>query len=261
VPTVSYSAADHIGVITLDRPEARNAIDTEMAHAIEAAVDRIEDDPDVWVGVLRANTEGQTRPVFCAGADLKVVRETGGAGALDTERGGFGGFAYRARTKPIVVAVDGLATAGGCEIVLACDVVVASTQASFGLAEVTRNLIAAAGGLFRLPRAIGQAAAMDVILTGEPLGARRAYELGLVSRLVDPGAADGEAMRVARKIAAAAPLAVRASREIVLRATSDDDATLRTDSRALLDELMTTADAEEGLAAFAEKRDPEWKGR
>ena len=261
MPTVSYSAADHVGVITLDRPEARNAIDTEMAHAIEAAVDRIEDDPDVWVGVLRANTEGQTRPVFCAGADLKVVRETGGAGALDTERGGFGGFAYRARTKPIVVAVDGLATAGGCEIVLACDVVVASTQASFGLAEVTRNLIAAAGGLFRLPRAIGQAAAMDVILTGEPLGARRAYELGLVSRLVDPGAADGEAMRVARKIAAAAPLAVRASREIVLRATSDDDATLRTDSRAMLDELMTTADAEEGLAAFAEKRDPEWKGR
>jgi len=189
VPTVSYSVADHIGVITLNRPEARNAIDTEMAHAIEAAVDRIEDDPEVWVGVLCANTEGQTRPVFCAGADLKVVRDTGGAGALDTERGGFGGFAYRERTKPIVVAVDGLATAGGCELVLACDVVVASTQASFGLAEVTRNLIAAAGGLFRLPRAIGPAAAMDVILTEvrRPRRSRREIPLDRGNRTKGPG--------------------------------------------------------------------------
>jgi enoyl-CoA hydratase len=261
VPTVLYSAAEHIGVITLNRPEARNAVNPEMAAAIEAAVDRIEDDPEVWVGVLCANTDGQERPVFCAGADLKVVRETGGAHDLDTERGGFGGFAYRERTKPIVVAVDGLATAGGCEIVLAADVVVASTRASFGLAEVTRNLIAAAGGLFRLPRAIGRSAAMDVILTGDPLPARRAYELGLVSRLVEPGAADGEAMRVARRIAAAAPLAVRASRHIVLRADTDDDETLRADSRALLDDLLTTADAEEGLAAFAEKRPPVWGAR
>jgi enoyl-CoA hydratase len=261
VPSVLYSAADHIGVITLNRPEARNAVDPEMAHAIEAAVDRIEDDPDVRVGVLCANTEGQERPVFCAGADLKVVRETGGAGALDTDRGGFGGFAYRERTKPIVAAVDGLATAGGCEIVLAADLVVASTRASFGLAEVTRNLIAAAGGLFRLPRAIGRAAAMDVILTGEPLPATRAYELGLVSRLVGPGDTEAEAMRVAQSIAAAAPLAVRASRQIVLRADTDDDTKLRTDSRALLDDLMTTADAEEGLAAFAEKRPAQWKGR
>jgi enoyl-CoA hydratase len=261
VPSVLYSAAEHVGVITLNRPEARNAVDTEMARAIEAAVDRIEDDPDVRVGVLCANAAGQERPVFCAGADLKVVRETGGAGALDTDRGGFGGFAYRERTKPIVVAVDGLATAGGCEIVLAADLVVATTRASFGLAEVTRNLIAAAGGLFRLPRAIGRAAAMDVILTGEPLPATRAYELGLVSRLVGPGEAEDEAMRVAKLIATAAPLAVRASRQIVLRADTDDDATLRTDSRALLDDLMTTDDAEEGLAAFAEKRPAQWKGR
>ncbi len=259
--TVLYSAAEHIGVITLNRPEARNAVNPEMAAGIEAAVDRIEADPDVWVGVLCATVEGQDRPVFCAGADLKVVRGAGGAHTLDTERGGFGGFAYRERTKPIVVAVDGLATAGGCEIVLAADIVVASTRASFGLAEVTRNLIAAAGGLFRLPRAIGRSAAMDAILTGEPIPARRAYELGLVSRLVEPGAADDEAMRVARRITAAAPLAVQASREIVVRAETDDDATLRADSRALLDQLMTTEDAEEGLAAFAEKRPPEWRAR
>ncbi|MFN8025455.1 MAG: enoyl-CoA hydratase-related protein [Acidimicrobiia bacterium] len=259
--TVLYSASDHVAVVTLNRPEARNAVNPEMAAAIEAAVDRIEADPDVWVGVLCANVEGQARPVFCAGADLKVVRKAGGAHTLDTERGGFGGFAYRERTKPIVVAVDGLATAGGCEIVLAADIVVASTRASFGLAEVTRNLIAAAGGLFRLPRAIGQAAAMDAILTGEPIPATRAYELGLVSRLVEPGETETEALRVAQLIAAAAPLAVRSSREIVLRAGTDDDATLRADSRALLDELMTTDDAEEGLAAFAEKRPPQWRAR
>ena len=169
-----------------------------MALGLEAAVDRLEDDPDVWVGVLCANTADQARPVFCAGADLKVVRETGSAATLDTERGGFGGFVYRERTKPIVVAVDGLATAGGLEIVLAADVVVATTRSAFGLAEVRHNLIAAAGGLFRLPRAIGRAAAMDAILTGEPIDARRAFDLGLVSRLVEPGAALDEALRVAR---------------------------------------------------------------
>ncbi len=213
---VLYSSSDRIGVITLNRPEARNAVDREMALGLEAAVDRLEDDPEVWVGVLCANTADQARPVFCAGADLKVIRETGSAATLDTERGGFGGFVYRERTKPIVVAVDGLATAGGLEIVLAADVVVATSRSAFGLAEVRRNLIAAAGGLFRLPRAIGRAPAMDAILTGEPIDARRAFDLGLVSRLVEPGAALDEALRVARQIVSAAPLAVRASRRVVL---------------------------------------------
>ena len=250
-----------IGVITLNRPQARNAVDREMALGIEAAVDRLEDDPEVWVGVLCANTGEQARPVFCAGADLKVVRETGSAATLDTERGGFGGFVYRERVKPIVVAVDGLATAGGTEIVLAADVVVATTRSAFGLAEVRHNLIAAAGGLFRLPRAIGRAAAMDAILTGEPIDARRAYDLGLVSRLVEPGTALDAAMGVAHQIVAAAPLAVRASRRVVLAAASDDDATLRQVSRELLDELLTSEDATEGLLAFAEKRPPRWHGR
>ena len=149
---VLYSSSDRIGVITLNRPEARDAVDREMALGLEAAVDSVEDDPDVWVGVLYANTADQVRPVFCAGADLKVIRETGSAATLDTERGGFGGFVYRERTKPIVVAVDGLATAGGLEIILAADVVVATTRSAFGLAEVRHNLIATAGGLFRLHR-------------------------------------------------------------------------------------------------------------
>ncbi len=259
---VQYSSSERIGVITLDRPEARNAVDREMALGIEAAVDRLEDDPEVWVGVLCANTADQAQPVFCAGADLKVIRETGSAAALDTDRGGFGGFVFRERTKPIVVAVDGLATAGGLEIVLAADVVVATSRSTFGLAEVRHNLIAAAGGLFRLPRAIGRGAAMDAILTGKPIDARRAYNLGLVSRLVEQGEEVlDEALRVARQIAAAAPLAVRASRRVVLSAANERDATLRALSKELLDGLVATADASEGLLAFAEKRPPQWHGR
>jgi enoyl-CoA hydratase len=258
---VLYSSSDRVGVITLNRPEARNAVDREMALGLEAAVDRLEADPEVWVGVLVANTAAAARPVFCAGADLKVIRETGSAATLDTERGGFAGFVYRERTKPIVVAVDGLATAGGLEIVLAADVVVATTRSSFGLAEVRHNLIAAAGGLYRLPRAIGRGPAMDAVLTGEPIDARRAFELGLVSRLVERGDARDEAVRVAQQIAAAAPLAVRASRRVVLSAAYEPDDSLRQVSRELLDELLASADAREGLVAFAEKRLPQWQGR
>ena len=259
---VLYSSSDRIGLITLNRPEARNAVNREMALGLEAAVDRLEDDPEVWVGVLCANTAEQAHPVFCAGADLTVIRETGSAATLDTERGGFGGFVYRARTKPIVVAVDGLATAGGLEIVLAADVVVATSRSAFGLAEVRHNLIAAAGGLFRLPRAIGRAPAMDAILTGEPIDARRAFALGLVSRLVEPGTEVlDEALRVAQQIVAAAPLAVRASRRVVLSADQEDDDTLRRVSIELVNELLTTTDASEGFSAFAEKRAPQWRGR
>ena len=142
--------------------EGRVKVNGEVATAMEAAVDQLEADPDVWVGVLRANTEGQDRPVFSAGADLKAINSDGPP--LMTTRGGFGGFAFRERRKPVIAAVDGLATAGGCELVLACDLVVATTRSSFGLAEVKRNLVAGAGGLFRLPRAIGRAAAMEAIL-------------------------------------------------------------------------------------------------
>jgi enoyl-CoA hydratase/carnithine racemase len=257
---VQYSSSDRIAVITIDRPEARNAVNGDVARGLEAAIDQMEDDPDVWVGVLCANTGDQERPVFCAGADLKAI-EAGDLPTLYTERGGFGGFVYRERTKPIVVAVDGLATAGGLEIVLASDVVVATTRSSFALAEVRRNIIAAAGGLFRLPRAIGQAAAMDAILTGEPIDAERAFDLGLVSRLVAPGAARDEALRVAALIAAAAPLAVWASRRVVLAAAHEDEETLKELSDQLLDEVLASEDAKEGLAAFREKRPPQWEAR
>ena len=186
---VTYEVQGKVALITLNRPEARNAVNGDVAQGLEAAIDKMEEDPNVWVGILRANTAGQERPVFCAGADLKAIN-SGQAGSLNTALGGFGGFVYRQRKKPVIAAVDGLATAGGCEIVLAADMVVATTRSAFGLAEVMRNLIAGAGGLFRLPRAIGQATAMEVILTGQPLSAERAYALGLINRLAEPGKAE-----------------------------------------------------------------------
>jgi enoyl-CoA hydratase len=257
---VQYEARGRVGLITLNRPEARNAINGDVAAGIEAAVNQLESDPEVWVGVLTANTEGQDRPVFCAGADLKAINSGSGA-SLSTKRGGFAGFAYRERDKPVIVAVDGLATAGGCEIVLAADLVVASTRSAFGLAEVKRNLIAGAGGLFRLPRAIGRSAAMEAILTGEPIPAQRAYELGLVNRLTAPGEAVAEAMALAAQICTSAPMAVQLSRKVVLAAATEDDATLIEMTNRAMAAVMQSDDIKEGLTAFIEKRPPNWTGR
>lgn len=257
---VTYETRGRVAVITLNRPEARNAVNGDVAAGVEAAIDQMEADDDVWVGVLQANTEGQDKPVFCAGADLKAIN-SGNAAALNTAKGGFAGFVYRDRRKPVIVAVDGLATAGGCEIVLAADLVVATTRSAFGLAEVKRNLIAGAGGLFRLPRAIGQAAAMEAILTGEPILAERAYNLGLVSRLVEPGQATDEALRLAEQITAAAPLAVWASRKVVLAAAYEDDETLKRMTNEEFAKVMQSEDTKEGLTAFIEKRQPNWQGR
>ena len=257
---VTYEVQGRVAVITLNRPEARNAVNGDVASGMEAAIDQMEADPEVWVGIVTATTEGQERPVFCAGADLKAIN-SGNAAGLNTKRGGFAGFVYRERTKPVIVAVDGLATAGGCEIVLAADLVVATTRSSFGLAEVKRNLIAGAGGLFRLPRAIGQAAAMEAILTGEPIPAQRAFELGLISRLAEPGKAVEEAMALAEKITQAAPLAVWASRKVVLAAAYSDDETLKQLTNEEFAKVMGSEDTKEGLTAFIEKRPPNWKGR
>ncbi len=256
---VQYEVDGRVAIITLNRPEARNAVNGDVANGLEAAIDQMEADPAVWVGILRANTEGQERPVFCAGADLKAIN-SGNAGGLNTARGGFGGFVYRERTKPVIVAVDGLATAGGCEIVLAADLVVATTRSAFGLAEVKRNLIAGAGGLFRLPRAIGQAAAMEAILTGEPIPAERAHQLGLISRLVGPGEALDEAKRLAAQITANAPLAVWASRKVVLAAAYEDDEALKKLTNAEFAKVLSSSDTKEGLTAFIEKRTPNWTG-
>lgn len=257
---VTYSTDGRVGIITLNRPDARNAINADVAQAMEAAIDQLEADDEIWVGILTANTEGQERPVFCAGADLKAIN-SGQAAHINTRRGGFAGFVYRERRKPIIVAVDGLATAGGCEIVLAADLVIATTRSSFGLAEVKRNLIAGAGGLFRLPRAIGQAAAMEMILTGEPIPAERAFQLGLISRLVAPGEAMNEARKLALQITACAPLAVYASRKVVLAAAYQTDEELIDLTNQEFAKVMASGDTKEGLTAFIEKRMPNWTGQ
>ena len=257
---VLFEKRGRIGIITLNRPEARNAVNGDVASGVEAALDAIEADDDIWVGIVTANTAGQEKPVFCAGADLKAIN-SGNAGGLNTKRGGFAGIAYRERRKPIIVAVDGLATAGGCEIVLSCDLVVASNRSSFGLAEVKRNLIAGAGGLFRLPRAIGRGAALEIILTGEPLAAQRAYELGLVNHVVAPDQVMPKALEIAERICAAAPLAVWASRKVVLASAYEDDETLINMTTAEFGAIMASEDTKEGLNAFIEKRLPNWKAR
>jgi enoyl-CoA hydratase len=249
---VEYEVRGKVAIITLNRPEARNAVNGDVASGLEAAIDKLEADSNVWVG--------QERPVFCAGADLKAIN-SGQAGALNTKRGGFGGFVYRDRKKPVIAAVDGLATAGGCELVLACDMLVASTRSAFGLAEATRNLIAGAGGLFRLPRAIGRAAAMEAILTGEPFSAQRAYELGMVNKLVEPNASLDAAIDLALRVCKAAPLAVWASRKIVLASATESDQNLIDMTNKEFGAVLSSEDTKEGLTAFIEKRPPNWQGK
>jgi enoyl-CoA hydratase len=253
---VNYEKRGPIGLLTIDRPEARNAVNGDVAQGMEAAIDELEDDDEVWIGVLTGNG-----PVFCAGADLKAI-SSGQAAALNTERGGFGGIVVRERTKPIIAAVDGPALAGGTEIVLACDLVVASTQARFGIPEAKRSLVAAAGGMFRLPRKIPFNIAMELALTGDPISAERAHHFGLVNRLVEPGTVMDAAMELAGQICVNAPLAVRESRRLVLESitvTDDRDGVGR--SSAALMGLAATEDFAEGPMAFIEKREPVWKGR
>jgi enoyl-CoA hydratase len=252
---IEYEARGNVAIITIDRPEARNAVNGEVAAGIEGAIDRMEADEEIWIGILT-----HTGPVFCAGADLKAINE-GRAGELQTERGGFAGIVARERTKPIIAAVDGPALAGGTEIVLACDLVVASTQASFGIPEVKRSLVAAAGGLFRLPRLLPRNIALELGLTGDPISAERAHRYGMVNEVCEPGQALDAALALAERIAANAPLAVRETLRLMLSLEDADDATGFKESGAAMINLANTEDFWEGPKAFLEKRDPEWKGK
>jgi enoyl-CoA hydratase len=252
---VHYQEDGHLAVITIDRPEARNAVNKAVADGIEAALDRYEGDD-----ALRAAIVTGTGTVFSAGADLKEIA-AGNMQALFTERGGFAGLVRRERTKPLIAAVNGAALAGGCEIALACDLVVATDTAVFGVPEVKRSLIAAAGGVFRLPRAVGRATAMEMIMTGDPIGAERAYQLGFLNAVVPPERLLAEATALAQRIIAAAPLAVQEGRCIAEQALTEDDETLWRLSAEGLARLVRTEDFQEGPRAFVEKRAPVWKGR
>jgi enoyl-CoA hydratase len=252
---VKFEKQGNVGIITIDRPEAKNAINGEVASAIEAAIDDLEADDELWVGIIASSGD-----VFCAGADLKAIN-SGQAGGLNTERGGFAGFVQRERTKPVIAAVDGPALAGGCEIVVSCDMVVASTAASFGIPEVKRSLIAGAGGLFRLARVLPRNVAMELALTGDPISAERAYALGLVNTLCSPGEAVDAALELASRVCVNAPVAVQLSRAIVLDGTLADDEEAWRMTDAATSQVMQTEDFAEGPRAFIEKREPAWTGR
>lgn len=244
---------DHVAVITIDRPEARNAVNPEIAGGVEAAIDRLEGDEDIRVAVLTA-----TPPVFCAGADLKAIRD-GRRLELSTERGGFAGFVRRQRSKPVIAAVDGPALAGGTEIVLACDLVVASEAARFGLPEVERGLVAAAGGLFRLPRKLPPNVAMEHVLSGDPIDVETAHRHGLVNRVCAAGAAAETALELAGRIAANAPIAVRESRRVMIESGPADEEGWRLSKEAARI-AAESEDVQEGIRAFLEKRPPVWRG-
>lgn len=246
----------HVTRITLNRPQARNAINGELATALEAALQATEADDEVRAVVLT----GSGHEAFCAGADLKEVA-AGRGRQLRTERGGFAGFVYAPRTKPWIAALNGPALAGGTEIALACDMIVAAEQATFGLPEVQRGLIAGAGGLYRLPRALPRQLALELVATGDPLDAARAQQFGLVNRLVPAGQLQDTALTLARRIARNAPLAVRESLAIARQAHDKDDTTLQGLSAIGLARVAASEDLREGLQAFIEKRPPQWRGR
>jgi enoyl-CoA hydratase len=256
---VEVERRGRVGIVTMCRPAKRNAIDRAMSEGIEAAIDDLEDDEDIWAMVLAG--EG---PVFCAGADLAMVSSGGTA----VGPRGLGGITSGRRTKPLVAAVAGPALAGGFELVLACDLVVAGPDAEFGIPEVRRGLIAAAGGVVRLPHRVPRNVAVELTVLGAPIDARRAHHLGLVNRLVDVprgGAANAAvleaAVALADEIAANPPVAVRTALALSRRSADEGEAAGWAGNAEAMAVVQASEDFAEGPRAFLDKRAPVWTGR
>lgn len=252
LPPVAVERHGAVMVIAIDRPARRNAVDAEVSRRIAEALDELDGTTDLRVGVLTGRGGS-----FCSGMDLKAFL----AGERpELEGRGFAGATERPPAKPLIAAVEGFALAGGCELALACDLIVAADDAWFGLPEVSRGLVAGSGGLVRLPRRIPQAIALEYILTGARMPAPVAHGWGLVNRLSRPGEALAAALELAREIASNAPLSVLMSKRIVQEAGSWSDGEIWDRQRPLAESVIGSDDAREGALAFAEKRAPQWSG-
>jgi enoyl-CoA hydratase len=245
--TVEVERRGRVGLVTLNRPERRNAFDAEQTKLLDAALNELDDDRSVRVIVLAA-----TGPAFCAGTDL-----TRGAGGR-TGRGGFYGITDRRRSTPIIAVTEGPAVGGGFEVILACDLVVASTNATFALPEVSRGLIATCGGLFRTHRALSPTLAAELLLTGDSIDAERAHAMGLVNRLTAPGEALSEAFRLADRICRNSPSAVAATVQSMRAVDGALDYVGWSATEHAAQVTLASPDAREGRKAFFEKRAPDW---
>jgi enoyl-CoA hydratase len=252
-PAVLTERRDRVLLITLNRPEARNAVNLALAEGVAAALDTLDDDGDLSAGVLTGAGKG-----FSAGMDLKAF--VAGERPWVGDRG-FAGIVQRASRKPLIAAVEGFAVAGGLEIALSCDLIVASRGARLGIPEVKRSLVAAAGALRRLPQRLPYNVAMELALTGDPLTAERAYELGLVNRVAEPGEALAGALELAAAIAKNGPLALDATKATLQQQFDWGEAEFWQRQGELAGPVMASEDAREGAIAFSEKREPVWQGR
>jgi enoyl-CoA hydratase len=244
---------ERVLVITINRPDARNAVNAAVAEGIAHALDDLDADDGLSIGVITGAGKG-----FSAGMDLKAF-VTGERPWFEDR--GFAGITQRAAVKPLIAAIEGFAVAGGLEVALACDLIVAAKGARLGIPEVKRSLMAVGGGLLRLPRVLPRAIAMELALTGDPITAERGYELGMVNRLAEPGGALDAALELAAAIAVNAPLAVAGSKRILNESPDWSDAEFFERQQELSGPVFDSEDAKEGATAFAEKRAPVWKGR
>lgn len=252
--TIEVARVERTAVVIMQRPEVRNAMNSDMAEALDAAFDDLAADDEVWAVVLT----GAGDQAFCAGQDLKELGS--GQPRRPQPFGGWGGLTRRDFPKPLIAAVNGVALGGGFELVLCCDMVIAEEQARFGLPEVKRGVIAAAGGLVRISRRLPPSVALHMALTGEPISAEEAWSLGLVNRVVGTGQGLPAAIQLGATIAQAAPLAVRLSKRIIRSVIATGENSIFELQGQLVEDLRQSADFAEGPRAFLEKRPPQWRG-